>query len=409
MRNQLKVKAALILISCVIFIFTFAQIGVTSYNTFASGDKFEAGTLIGSVDVEGLTVEEAEAKVTTEVNNWLASGQIGIEFGNESMLINKSDSFIFAIAETVKVAKQGVQTPLMVTIKPDVLNQSIETISNKKIDLFNAEQIQLSLQEKSSLLASDQLTLNLLSYLLIGEQKVVSSAQIPLETISSELTKWGKDVKEITLAPHQSFSLLTFVSENAFEASDETLSVIGTSIYKSILPTNIEIVERHISENLPGYATLGYEARVEKEHKDLMLYNANPFEYKLTFTLTNSDLKVEMIGPDLPYKYRVELGEEAVIKPRLIKQYDSKLSFGSKKVKTAGENGSMLKVTRVITKGKETEKVVVSEDYYRPIHKVVAFSLAGSSSLPTTNDSNSDSDESTSDDEGFWDNTIDFK
>ncbi|WP_078545317.1 G5 domain-containing protein [Litchfieldia alkalitelluris] len=409
MNNQLKVKLVLILVSCVAFIFVFSQIGTMTYSAVASGDKFETGTKIGSVNVEGLSNAEAFKLVESEVNSWLAVGDITISFGHDTGSVLKNDSLQFYVKESIEAAKHGMDNPLIVTYKESSLNQAIETSSNKKMNSFQENQLIQKLLSDAAMLTTGQIELDLLSFLVVGEQIVVSEAEIPLETASAELTKWVKDIKEVSLEPHGSFSVLNIIEENGFEASDETLSIVGTAIYEVILPTNIDIVERHLSEHLPTYAKLGYEARVENDSKDLMLYNTNPFEYKVTFKLTDKGLKTELVGPELPHKYRVELGEVEEVKPKTIKQYDSKLSFGSKVVKVEGENGTLLNVTRITTKGKKTEETSISDDYYRPVHKVVALSLIGSGLVTTPDDNETPDPEDSDEEDGFFDDDIDLK
>ena len=49
-----------------------------------------------------------------------------------------------------------------------------------------------------------------------------------------------------------------------------------------ILPTNFSIIERNISEELPDYAELGFEAKVNPEkNKDLVFSNGNESSYKI--------------------------------------------------------------------------------------------------------------------------------
>lgn len=386
-------KFAMILVSCVIFMFTISQIGTKSYSAFIANDKFAQGTTIGSIDVGGLLKSDAEAKISAEVETWTNTGQISLTFGNENEMVPKNELLHFSIHDTVEAAISGQSTPLIIQVNQERLNHTIESLSNRRITSFHENELNQAIIESAAYLVTDQVKIDLLSYLVVGDQKVISESEVQLESISTELSNWVGDVKEISLAPHKTFSLLSLVSELGLDPSNESLSIIGTSIYQTILPSNIEIIERHISDQLPTYATLGFEARVEKESKDLMLYNANPFEYKLIFTRTSNGMKTELVGPDLPTSYRIKLGDIEEVKPRVIQRYDSKLSFGTSTEIESGQSGLMVKVIRVNEQGTRAEETVISEDYYKPIHKVVLTSLVKTPVTPTESTEENESEE----------------
>jgi len=341
-----------------------------------SGDTFTKGTTIGSVNVEGLSQEEAIRKVLTEVEAWMNTSSVIFVFGENSDSASKSETLSFAVEQTVVSAVNGTNNPIQVTWNKKNTIEIIENVSNKRFSEFQEELLEKDLIGAASQLEADNLELNLINYLKIGESIVVSEATI--ETIDSQMgvNEWKKAVRELRLPPNQPFSLLQFVEDNGIEATDETLSIVATSIYEAILSTNFEIIERHISEHLPAYAKLGFEAVVKRGEKDLIIYNNNPFEYLFRFDITGDGFKVEMVGPKLPYEYKVERTEEEEIKPRTIKQFDSKLELGRSVVKVEGEHGSLITVNRITSQdGKQVETVQISKDYYSPIHKVIKVSV----------------------------------
>ena len=93
----------------------------------------------------------------------------------------------------------------------------------------------------------------------------------------------NEQLHEIELAPMSQFSLIKHVEELGLQQlSSEALSGIATGIYQVILPTNFSIIERNISEELPDYAELGFEAKVNLEtNKDLVFLNGNESSYKI--------------------------------------------------------------------------------------------------------------------------------
>ena len=393
MLNQFKVRLLVILVTSVAFIFSFSQIGANTYSAISSGETFAKGTKIASINVEGMTKDAAISKVASEVEVWNNTGEIHFVFGTLTETVSKKDTLTFLIEESVNVSKNGIDNPLHVGWNTPI--ETIESVSSKKITSFNEEALQTEVRTAASTLQAGNIELDLVSFLNIGDSVVVSSSVINLDENNHELNEWIKQSKVIPLKPNQVFSLQKYVEEIGFEGSNKTLSIIATGIYETILPSNFEVVERQSSEYLPSYAKLGFEAGYRAGKDDLMIFNTNPFEYLLTFNLTDQGLVVELKGPDFPNEYRIELIEEETIKPKTIKQYDSSLAFGSSRVKVEGGNGSFVKVKRItLLKGKEIESVILTEDYYSPVHKVVQVSLKSNATLdPDTTPEDTDTSE----------------
>ena len=67
--------------------------------------------------------------------------------------------------------------------------------------------------------------------------------------------------EDVSLAPGDTFSLQQFVQEKNLEnVDDASLSRLATAVYEIFMISPVEIVERHISTELPEYANLGTEA-----------------------------------------------------------------------------------------------------------------------------------------------------
>ncbi|MEH7384770.1 VanW family protein [Bacillus sp. JJ1521] len=212
----------------------------------------------------------------------------------------------------------------------------------------------------------------------IDESNVVSQSVIRNLKDENEIIKWVREFDVVHLPANKPFSLLSFLLESGTSTkfSNEALSVIATGIYSTILSSNFEIIERHISDQFPYYATFGFEAMIENENKDLILNNINPHEYRLVFSFEDHEFNVQLMGPDLQQSIHVVIADEESFEPKIIKQFDSTLSKGKKVVKQKGISGQVGKIYRIFSEvGVVDEKIKVAEDFYPPSHTIEAHSI----------------------------------
>ena len=181
------------------------------------------------------------------------------------------------------------------------------------------------------------------------------------------------------MSGHSQFSILDAIEEKGIKTfTSEGLSIVATAIYKAVLPTNFTITERSISRELPSYAEAGYEAKVDSsKNMDLIIANPNDDEYVLEFKQADGKLHVSLSGSELFNQYRIVLTEQETFNPKNIIQYDAKIAYGQKKIKTQGKKGFLQKVYRetLDSTGVTTERELLSEDFYPPIHTVVLHSM----------------------------------
>ncbi|MDR4889119.1 G5 domain-containing protein [Fredinandcohnia sp. QZ13] len=375
MQKLHTVKIFSLLLLCVLLLSLFSTFGTKTYHAFFSGDSFKEGTMIGPVDVSGLSEENARAALLSEIETWYGMGDITLVSGDMKNAVNKREMFSFDILESVNTAVHGTQNPLLTGVKDETLEKVLNEFSSKDINTVELENEMLLL---ASTLHPGAIEINLVQFGKVDEKNVVSQTVIRNLNDESEIVKWVKEFGVIHLPANKPFSLLSFLSESGTTStfSNEALSVIATGIYSSVLSTNFEIVERHISAQLPYYATFGNEAMIEKEIKDLMIYNVNPFEYRLLFSLKDREFTVQLIGPEMQSSIHVKIEDEESLEPKIIKQYDSTLPKGEMVVKQKGTAGQFGKIYRIIQKvGEVDEKVKVAEDYYPPVHTIEVHSI----------------------------------
>ena len=194
----------------------------------------------------------------------------------------------------------------------------------------------------SSYLSSEQHVENV-------EQYLISKSSIPLET-SQEfyVSNWIKVLTPLTVSANSVFSLIDHInSDQSFtEQQLEALNIMATGVYETILPTNFNIIERHISRALPEYSKAGFEAKVIPNEADLLFVNPNNSDYVIKFQVLNKQLVVQLFGQKLPHDYEVQLKNKKAFKPKTILQYSAMVPMGQSVIKTKGKPGLVVDVYR---------------------------------------------------------------
>ncbi|WP_449537141.1 G5 domain-containing protein [Ferdinandcohnia sp. Marseille-Q9671] len=378
MQKLYAVKIFSLLLICVLFLSLFSTLGSTTYHAFFAEDSFQEGTMIGPVDISGLTEKDARIAILAEIEAWYDMGQISLVTGDKNYVLNKRETYRFDVLESVRTAVHGTQNPLIAGFKENEVERVIQDFSSVSIQDFKSDELKDELLQPATTLHPGELAFNLEQFVKVDEQNIVSNTIIKNLKDESEILNWVKEFGTIHLDSNKPFSLLTFLSEKdvSKKYSNQTLSVIATAIYSTVLPTNFAIIERHISNELPYYTTFGNEAMIEKETKDLIVYNDNPYEYKFVFSLTDEGFEVQLVGADLRQTIEISIKDEESFAPKIIKQYDSKLPKGKTVEKQKGIAGQSGKIYRVIKEtGQVDQKVLVAEDYYPPIHTIELNSI----------------------------------
>jgi hypothetical protein len=212
-----------------------------------------------------------------------------------------------------------------------------------------------------------------------SEQEVVlNSATVKVKVVPDDLQAFLSANPKIELPANSSFSLLDFLKKQKLETlSTDALSIIGTGIYQAILPTDFSIEERNIGSELPAYAALGDEAKVDvTQSMDLAFSNPNNTNSTLEFQLNGNSLTVTLKGAKLPYDYKIAKENEQKLTAKTVIQYSPLLTSGQTTVKNPGKNGQTVEVYRQTYKGDILVKSeLIANDYYPPDYRVEIHAL----------------------------------
>lgn len=392
MKFPYEMKIFSVIIVSTLLIFSFSHYGVQAFEGIISKAKgFPENTWIGPIDVSGLEKTEASQQITAKVTEWQTNSAIQLSFREVNGLF-PIENIHFNIEESVQAAMDSTKNEVLITIEDSSLHASLtalsSTFSEKKVDV---DMLKREIITKVSTLQTGTTNINVEDFLSVPvlKEQVVYSVSIPI--INDDLKNIGAS---LIIEPKTAFSLLSFLEKQGLTELDSSIiDIVSSGIYQAILPTNFEILERHISAELPDYISLGYEAKVDSKLKwNLTFYNPNENKYKIDIYSDGQLLKFDVVG--LPFLYDYTIMQEGIqlFDPKTIKQYSPLLEPGLSKITKSGQKGSYLEISRLIIDetGKVIEQQLVSKDYYAPVHQVEVVGLETKEAVQTDAETSTD-------------------
>ncbi len=364
----------------------FSNLGARVYQSvFTETSGFSKGTFIGSVDIAGLTSAEAMAKVLDTVETWKVSSTFELKFYDQS--VQMEPTFIqFDIKTSVDTAVDGQTSPLLATVREDILQEQIRSMDPSLSNSVQYESLKSEITNTVTHLKPGVFQFDLLTYI---EQN--SDDQVPKLLSKSTITNfdnqlqkyladWIKDHNPINVNALESFSLLSVIpGEQLSNQRLEAMNIVANGLYEAALLAGFDIKERHMSRALPSYSTLGFDAVVKPAKFDLAFTNTIPSDVKLIFELIDSSFIVAIEGISTGEKYEVILSNHQTFKPKTVLQYTATLEYGQSRTLNEGRDGEQVEVYRnkLDQNGALLESNLISEDYYPPVHSIVQVPLTG--------------------------------
>ncbi|HYK71572.1 MAG TPA: G5 domain-containing protein [Pseudoneobacillus sp.] len=404
-KNQFA-KLFLIILLSSSYIFAFAHFGSNVYETFATkSDLYSKGTMLGPIDLSGISQQQAITLVTKQVEEWQTSATIVLNY-REKTLSMDSGIFTFQIEESILSAVDGVQNPLVVQINKEKLQQVVVILAPS---VTVTEQLETDLLTLAQTL-TNQKELNINQYLATtAEKEVLSTVRVEIDNMDPLMDK----ITEISIPAESTFSLNKYLKEqNVGELPAGLLNTISSSVYQLVLPTNFTIQERHIGMELVDGITLGYEAKIDSSlNWDFIFYNSNREDFTIKMSPKDGYVQLDLLGYPFVNKYEIELSNEQTFEPKTIKRYDPLLLPGETKEKASGKNGSYIEVYRktLSQNGEYIGRELISKDFYAPQHRVEVVGLINNvveSENPVEGEIIDDSLVSESDNEQITEETI---
>lgn len=339
---------------------------------------FSENTKIAHIDVSGKDKKEALQMLISEQEDWLQSTNIELFYKERQEQFDFS-IFQFQLEETVNKAVSGKENRCFVQINEESLDK-MQLIIGKDGQL-DQQKLEKTLLSFARMFDQGPHTIRLENFLTdpLSDEDIISETTIRNEAQLQHLNRWVEEFPTIQIEPHGRLSLLQVLSDNEKQTyPTEALSTIASAMYEVLLQTNFIISERHISQQLPGYADVGFESRVDMKNKlDLVVLNPNDHTYTLESHIVDQALHMTLKGPSFLYTYKIVFEDRETVKKKTIVQYDSLLSRGQIRTGFAGADGVLIKVYRktIDENGVDIDRELIAEDFYPPLHRVEVRSL----------------------------------
>ena len=166
---------------------------------------------------------------------------------------------------------------------------------------------------------------------------------------------------------------------------------VSTTLYNSLILSDLEITERHNHSRPIHYVDLGTDAAVARGYKDLKFKNNTNNPILILSEANGEKLNFKVLGNGSDRDYEVKIIPQLLgtVSPGVDTIYSDALPDGESTVKESGARGYSYKTYKEIIKnGEVVDKKEISKSYYLPKDKVVVVGTG------TTNDDDSkDNDE----------------
>lgn len=380
---------AILLISTIVLM-ALSKITSLAMASFSKKEPvFAEGTYIGPINISSLNKAEAESKITEKVLDWQKKSQVTFSFFNKTIPIPMSVVH-FKIHASLDASLDGARNVLYTEVDEQPLKTILfNRLENPElVNLVDLEKLKQLLKEKASRLDSSQQTEDLVQYLKTSHNKpeIIASKRIVVND-PADIEDWMATNSTMTLKPKKIFSLNDYI-QNLDNRDVSFFIHCASAIYQLALPTNLQIVERHISDTLPDGIELGFEARVDGSNADLKIYNPNHTAFVIkSEKISNHVLKLSLIGPTDPFTYKLVKKNVKAYAPRKIIQYRP---LAEKAVNRNGKFGYSVELYKEVALDHMVfYESLVSKDFYLPTPKIVVKNLEQPESTTTTDSTSS--------------------
>lgn len=161
---------------------------------------------------------------------------------------------------------------------------------------------------------------------------------------------------------------------------------ISSTLYNIVLLANLDIIERHNHQFLPGYVIAGRDATVVWGALDFKFKNNRNYPVKIVSSVSNGYVYMKLYGVKEANDYEVVISTtiNSTIYPQTVYENTTTLAEGQTKVKDNGENGCKSVTYKILKQnGKEVSRVQLSSDTYSAMKKVILRGVKTSTTPPT--------------------------
>lgn len=164
-----------------------------------------------------------------------------------------------------------------------------------------------------------------------------------------------------------------FIHGQLVEAVGGGVCQVATTLYNAVLQAGLEVLERRPHSQPITYVPLGQDATIYGNLYDLKFRNNTKAPVLIAMSASSNKLVARIFGCQTDPGRTIRLvTERQEVQPRVVIRNDPKLAAGTRIIKERGRKGYRVKTYRIVSEnGRDIEKTLLSEDYYRPKDTVI--------------------------------------
>ncbi|MET3617421.1 vancomycin resistance protein YoaR [Peptoniphilus olsenii] len=208
--------------------------------------------------------------------------------------------------------------------------------------------------------------------------KVEPGQEISFNNVVGDVTA-DKGFKEATV----------IIGGNAESGIGGGICQVSTTLYNSLVMSDLEIVERHNHSRPINYVKLGTDAAVVSDYKDLKFKNNTNNPILIQAIANGDNLSFKIFGNSKDRDYTVKMVPKllGVVNPNTITRYSDNMYEGDQVVKEAGSKGYSYETFKeVIKDGKIISTEKITNSYYIPKDRVVVIGTRENDKEETTDE-----------------------
>ncbi len=340
---------------------------------------YEPNTLIGNVYVGGLSESEAEEKVRNSIDEWYENDNVVYELAYQGYYYEiDRNLFTFDVSGSFENVTNGTRNQLIVELSPQALSNidfelHSELFMSGMQGIFDFDRVMDAVIEDASRL--QQFSRHQLNHYLIDEAQLtqtINEITIPLhnngdvDALLAKIETTYPDMR-VPIEPHSIFSVFDMFPETL---SSTELNTIGSGLLDLIIPTRMEIYERHYNPQISDVSNspyLGRNVRVNRHpslNYDFKFENTSYLNYEIEFYRTGTGLLgMRLHGAQSLDRVEIEV-EELFLPYREAPEGSTILS--------EGETGKVIFVYREIFDIEDNLKsrTLIVFEYYEPLDPI---------------------------------------
>lgn len=350
----------------------------------------DGSNLIVTKGVDGVKIEPEilKLKMISNISNFYNRNEnIDIPVTN---CIAKDIDIDIIHSEIYKEPKDAYYTKEPFTVYPHVdgIDFGITIDEAKQIILEEKESYTIPLKITFPTVTTDKIGTEAFPDLLATYSSKYNSGNVNRTT---NIILASKKINGIVIMPGETFSYNSTVGKRTAAAGFKSAAVymggevttgigggicqVSSTLYNSVLLSNLEIVERYNHGFNPGYVPAGRDATVSWGGPDFKFKNNRNYPIKIYCTNSGGRLTVTIYGLKEENELEVEIESyiTSYIQYKTITKDDPTLNKGETKVIENGSNGCRAVAYRILKRnGEVISKTLLSKDTYNPHNKIIA-------------------------------------